>query len=100
MFNQETSAFEPPVKISFVTGLQNTWAVFGRKIHKEVEALDFSVHPQYLAGDIVDHDFGLVKLDTPIGETTGWASVRVYEESQLSNLRINILQGTQPLEVH
>lgn len=71
-------------------GLQNTWTVFGRKMSKEVQALDFFVHPRYLEGHTLDYDFGLVKLDVPVGKTAGWASVRAYEESQLSKLKVNI----------
>ena len=88
--NEQTSTFESPVNIRFITGLQNAWLIFGKKMNVEIQALDFFVHPKYLEGNTLDYDFGLVKLDTPIGKTTGWASLKYYEEKQLSKLKINV----------
>ena len=34
------------------------------------QVLDFFVYPKYLERTTLNYDFGLVKLDTPIGKTT------------------------------
>jgi len=77
---------EPPIEISFTTGLRRDGRYAWRSLGKH-----FKAHPVYIENDEEEaYDFAVIKLEENIGKQAGWASLGVVDSETLKNITVNI----------
>ncbi|MBY0501621.1 MAG: trypsin-like serine protease [Alphaproteobacteria bacterium] len=75
--------FIPATRVSFSSGIVNGMSTW------QANSLRYYVHPEYINNDEA-YDFGVIKLDKPVGSETGWASLVDANDAELESKVVTV----------